>query len=121
MSGHRFAQIPHCLQFSGFLTVTFPVSRKANTSAGQKATHNPQFLHHASKISIGSVLILSGNGTFFFRRAGREVVVSAVTLFSSITPDLPRKKTNSPAIVARTLIAGRVYRTSTHLRTQRRF
>ena len=82
MSGHKLAQIPHCLHFSGNFTTTFPVSREANTSAGQNATHRPQLLHHASKMSIGSVRILSGKGTFFFRTVGRDTVACAIFSFS---------------------------------------
>lgn len=82
MSGHKLAQMPHCLHLSGNFTTTFPVSSEANTSAGQKVTQRPQFLHHASKISIGSVRIFSGKATLFFRRVGRGDVACAVVSFS---------------------------------------
>ena len=95
MSGQRLAQMLHCLHCSGDFTMTFPVSRKANTSAGQKATQRPQFLHHASKISIGSVLSVSGKGTRFFRREGRDFVTSADTFFRTFTGRLSHQKQQS--------------------------
>lgn len=98
MSGHTLAQMPHCLHCWGEFTTTFPVSRNAKTSAGQNDTHRPQFLHHGSKISTGSVLILSGKGTCFFRRAGRESIISAVIFFCRLAPGSFPKPGFLPAI-----------------------
>lgn len=80
MSGQMLAQMPHWLQVSGCSTKTLPVSERLKTPAGQNVKHSSQCLHHASKMSIGSVLIRSGKGVFFFRTEGPFTVPVSVTV-----------------------------------------